>query len=249
MILSAFCSTRRWGPRWHIVLGAYILVAVSGCSSAGDDADQDKTAAAQHKPEVSPEVNRGPIVPKNYLETCTAEPQISCAGLSPGSGGSVPEEMRRRLRLPPIKPSEQCPAVDGRSYDGPDFGGTRLGEDPVAAIVAPSAPGARPLSRRGVLRFQRYRRTNWYGVKTLWFSEADYQGPVLMRARQLDGRHRLAFGETPAAFQRQIPGSGANVGSRTWPGAMYVKAPGCYGVQVDGRTFSSVIVFIARFTR
>ena len=34
-------------------------------------------------------------------------------------------------------------------------------------------------------------------------------------------------------------------GYRTAPNGTYVTAPGCYGLQVDGTTFSEVIVFQA----
>ena len=76
-----------------------------------------------------------------------------------------------------------------------------------------------------------------------------YRGPVLIRGRQLDGTHHVRFG---LAF---VPPTELRIGSwgnaTTAPGWGFrasttrLRAPGCYGYQIDGRTFSRVIVFQA----
>lgn len=237
------------GAAWAFGVGACVLaVGSGGCSLGREDAGENEAAS----PVTKPQQTRGPIVAQSYADTCTAEPQIcSCTGDSLGCTGSVPEAMRRPLQLAPVGSDGRCPVTQGGRYEGADFAGIRLGSAPVGAIISPSGPAASSLAKQGVLVFERYRKTSWYAVKTLWFSEPDYQGPVLMRAGQLDGERRLAFGEEPASYERQIPpGSAVSTevteGFRSWPGGMYVKAPGCYGVQVDGETFSSVIAFSAR---
>jgi hypothetical protein len=104
-----------------------------------------------------------------------------------------------------------------------------------------------------VLRFYRssqYR--GWYSVKTLWFGQPSYQGPLLIRGRRLDASGRIVMGEAPSVIDPQLP-PGPTVndvnGWRTWPGATYLHAPGCYGWQVDGENFTRVIVFKAVLVR
>jgi hypothetical protein len=40
---------------------------------------------------------------------------------------------------------------------------------------------------------------------------------------------------------------GLPVGQREWPGATWIRTPGCYACQIDGLHFSYVIVFEAKF--
>jgi hypothetical protein len=75
--------------------------------------------------------------------------------------------------------------------------------------------------------------------------------PVLIRGRRIDKPGVVGFGGSqPALVDPQFaPGAtptGAD-GIREWPGATWIKAPGCYAWQIDGTTFSSVVVFRARF--
>jgi hypothetical protein len=90
----------------------------------------------------------------------------------------------------------------------------------------------------------------WHQLKTLWFGNPSYQGPVLIRGRQLDGSNPVVFGEEPALMDPQLP-PGPTVngerGFREWPGATWLRAPGCYAWQVDGMGFTNVIVFEAQF--
>jgi hypothetical protein len=51
----------------------------------------------------------------------------------------------------------------------------------------------------------------------------------------------------PFSTYRTTAGSpGEEPGWREWPSYIYVPAPGCFGYQVDGTSFSEVIVFEAR---
>ncbi|HEX3873332.1 MAG TPA: hypothetical protein VHW26_04230 [Solirubrobacteraceae bacterium] len=71
--------------------------------------------------------------------------------------------------------------------------------------------------------------SDWGAQKVLWAAAPRYAGPVLIR--QL-----LAAGATS---------SGEPAGWREWPSYTRLRAGGCYAYQVDGTTFSTVIVFRA----
>ena len=85
----------------------------------------------------------------------------------------------------------------------------------------------------------------WLAFKTLWFSVRAYQGPFLIRAKRLDGPGPVGLDEDPSTTALFVPAgptlSGTD-GYREEPGATWVRGPGCYGWQVDGLTFSEVII-------
>jgi hypothetical protein len=91
----------------------------------------------------------------------------------------------------------------------------------------------------------------WGGQKVLWLGAPSYHGPVLIRGRKLTGGG-LGFGagKIPLAEVDVPPGRPGGVGLnrdgwRLWGGYVRLRSPGCYGVQVDGTTFSEVIIFRA----
>jgi hypothetical protein len=185
-------------------------------------------------------------VPRTYAETCRLEPQV-CDWVAPGS---VPAALERPVREPAPDRAGRCRTSRGRPFHTSVFSGIALGHGPVRPIVAAGTPR---LLRAGIVRFERG-RDGWWGAKTLWFSSPTYQGPVLLRGRRSDGAGPLAFGEQPVALARQIPpGADHSVnvhdGVRHWPGSTWIRRPGCYVWQVDGRGFSSSIVFQARLSR
>jgi hypothetical protein len=172
--------------------------------------------------------------------------------LSPTPGG-VPDALKRPLHLPSVSPGQSCPTTSGQSISNDSFGGIALGDGPVQPLV-----GSRwwKLNERGVLVFARPRRRDplksWRSLKTLWFAQPGYQGPVLIRGRQLDGPHETVFGEGPTVIDPQLgPGptlNGTN-GWREWPGGTWLHRPGCYAWQIDGTDFNHVIVFKAVFAK
>ncbi len=94
--------------------------------------------------------------------------------------------------------------------------------------------------------------SKWSGFKVLWVSRPSYNGPLLIRGRQLDGLHAVGFGQdlVPFAEQQLPPGTGAGAplsqnGWRNWPSTARLRSAGCYGWQIDGTDFSEVIVFHA----
>jgi hypothetical protein len=93
-------------------------------------------------------------------------------------------------------------------------------------------------------------RGPWGGQKVLWFVRPDYKGRVLIRGRRLGGRQWMRFdgGARPSSEIRIAPGetvswSGQAPGSRGRPSYVRVRVPGCYAAQIDGTTFSKVVVF------
>lgn len=91
----------------------------------------------------------------------------------------------------------------------------------------------------------------WFGFKTLWFVDRNYDGPVLIRGGRLDGEGDVAFGERPSVSQLLVPpGLTLNSvnGVRTMPGSSWVRSSGCYGWQVDGLNFSTTVILSAQHT-
>ncbi|MGW5362671.1 hypothetical protein [Actinopolymorpha pittospori] len=210
---------------------------LGGCTaSSGGSEESSPRGVRESTPVVTPggEALR---TPRTYDESCARQPQI-CATPRPGA---VPSALWRDLRFPAV--TGRCPVTGGATLAwGLPFGGTAVGEGPVRAVVGGDAWD-------GVLRLWPDRVEGWYGAKTLWFADPAYTGPVLLRGRRLNAPGEVAFGEGPHTLAVQIPaGRGVNVvdGYRHWPGATWVREPGCYGLQADGTTFSVAVVVDAR---
>jgi hypothetical protein len=89
----------------------------------------------------------------------------------------------------------------------------------------------------------------------IWSIDAGYTGPLLLRGARIDGEGGLRFDHYLNALGTQGGGTaypelaypaleGVSV-VRTHPSALRMRVPGCYAVQVDGTTFSEIIVFRA----
>ena len=94
---------------------------------------------------------------------------------------------------------------------------------------------------------QIYYPSDWSGNKVLWVARR-YRGPVLIRGRQLDGPNELRFGlsHVPGREMRLSSVGGRSPGGwQNRPSTTRLRVPGCYAWQVDGTTFSRVIVFRA----
>jgi hypothetical protein len=126
------------------------------------------------------------------------------------------------------------------------FAGVALGSGPARPQIWTSLDSVHPAQN---IPFS-YLRDGWYQVKTLWFVDPSYQGPVLVRGARIDGPGVIAFGESPDLGELIIPPgptlNEASDGYRTAPGGTYLKGPGCYAWQVDGIDFSTPIVFSAK---
>jgi hypothetical protein len=145
-------------------------------------------------------------------------------------------ELHRPLRVPHLAAGGACPVSHpDRAVDFARFGVARgLGPGP-----------AYPVLPRGVLVLGAPQGADagspWKIQKVLWFVHPRYAGPVLVRGRRLDGAGLVRFGRglTPATELR-IP-----AGGREQPSYTRLRSAGCYAYQVDGLTFSRVVIFRA----
>jgi hypothetical protein len=72
-------------------------------------------------------------------------------------------------------------------------------------------------------------------------------GPYIVRGRQIDGPGVLRFDQGPD-WSRRLHSELRLVGPYALlnPAATFLRSPGCYAYQVEGRAFSYLIVFEAR---
>lgn len=119
-----------------------------------------------------------------------------------------------------------------------DFGGVAQGVGPVHPLIGGQANGEVELTSQT-------QQPGWLAAKSLWFSEPRYQGPFLVRIRRIDGGGPAGLLEDPTLTSFYVPpgptASGMN-GYRNITGATWVKTAGCVAWQVDGLTFSNIIV-------
>jgi len=159
--------------------------------------------------------------------------------------------LARRLHFPKLAPGGRCPVSSGYTVDNPYFDGDALGKGPVRVLVGNWGD---VLHGRPMLGLP----GPWYALQTLWFAMPGYNGPFVVRAARLGKPGPIAVGlGGPVSGPLIVPagptlnsyptptGKSSWAGYRTAPGATWVKAPGCYAWQVDGRGFSEVIVFDA----
>jgi hypothetical protein len=156
-------------------------------------------------------------------------------------------KLRRPLHLPRLAPGAACPVsrVDQRVAwrRVKIFGGSGIGRGPVY-------PGLGGSSGTAYVRPDDQYGGSWASGKVFWYVRATYRDRVLIRGRRLDGPQGLGFNgqRLPARELRIEPydtvaWEGQPSGSRGVPSDVRVRTPGCYGVQIDGRTFSRVVIF------
>jgi hypothetical protein len=164
-------------------------------------------------------------------------------------GASDPwTKLHRPLHLPRLAPGASCPVstVDHRvAWKRVNiFGGSGIGRGPVYPGLGYT---------RGRLETQADEQYGgpWASGKLFWYVRRNYRGPVLIRGRRLDGPQLLGFNgaRLPARKLRIRPletvsWEGQPVGSRGVPSSARVRSAGCYGVQIDGTSFSRTVVFM-----
>jgi hypothetical protein len=155
--------------------------------------------------------------------------------------------LRRPLHLPIVAPGSHCPVskIDRSVPWGRVriFGASGIGPGPVY-------PGLGATS--GLLNVTKDTQygSQWQGQKVFWYITPSYRGRVLLRGKRLDGAGWLGFNgmRVPRDELRIEPydtvsWSGQPRYSRGIPSGVRALSSGCYGVQVDGKTFSNVVVF------
>jgi hypothetical protein len=169
-------------------------------------------------------------------------------------GASDPgAKLRRPLRIPRFSVGSECRVshVDSRVRWKriSIFGGSGIGRGPVY-------PGLG--SSNGLLSATRDEQYGgpWFAEKVFWYVLPTYSGPVLIRGRRLDGSQLVRFngGKLPSSELRIESGEtvswqGQPPASRGVPSAVRIVAPGCYGFQIDGTSFSRIVTFMAHPAR
>lgn len=152
---------------------------------------------------------------------------------------ALPILQQRSLRVSALAAGEPCVAAPGKQV-APELG-PALGDGPVYMVG---------YGTEGMTSIYNGREDGgWYYLKTIWTAPPNFYGAFLLRGRQVDGPNEVRFSEdttdTPAlhaVFSSDNAGSEAS-GWLPWINYVRVRAPGCYGVQVDGLNFSEVIRF------
>jgi hypothetical protein len=99
----------------------------------------------------------------------------------------------------------------------------------------------------------------WRGQKTPWLLPRSYRGPVLVRAARIDVKGTIALAKVHGDHLQELRyasgfsngyrdrTNGFNGNYRFLAATVLLRTPGCYAFQVDGTTFSAVIVMRATF--
>jgi hypothetical protein len=155
--------------------------------------------------------------------------------------------LRRPLRLPVVTPGAPCPVSKVDRHVAWSrvriFGGSGIGPGPVY-------PGLGATS--GLLNAVKDTQfgSPWHGQKVFWYIAPSYRGRVLIRGKRLDGPGWLGFNGTRVPKDElriepytTVSWSGQPRYSRGIPTAVRALDSGCYAAQMDGKTFSKVVVF------
>jgi hypothetical protein len=149
---------------------------------------------------------------------------------------AAPARLVRPLHFPSTA-GGPCPASRGHQIS---FWPMALGHGPVRVGI----------DNAGDLRHGRVHPAGysqrWLALKTHFVSLPSYRGPFLIRARRLDHSGTIALGPTPTEAGPLIvpagPAANGTAGWREFPYFTFVRSPGCYAWQIDGRTFSDIVV-------
>lgn len=222
---SARSARRMRGGGLTLMIVAGLL---AGCGS-GTGSRGTTTATKRHTSTAPTSRSAQSGVPRTYQQAC-----MQSGGCV--ASGPVPAVLVRPLHFPADHGSN-CRASPGGYVATPDFGSMAVGTGPVrVAINNAGSP------RRG---FYTAPAGDWLAIKTHFFSSPSYTGPFLVRAERLDRPGPIELGATPTHGGPLVVPPGAYAASAGWrevPYFTFVRTPGCYAWQVDGLTFSTVIV-------
>jgi hypothetical protein len=176
----------------------------------------------------------------------TISEKLHFASGSPSSPGPTPSsdawtELRQRpLNLPQVMPGAPCP-VTARQTKAP---ASPNGHDFYVLGNGPVYPEAVAFGEDTTIRLKPYmlRPNGWYVEKVPWLTDNSDVGPVLIRARQIDGSSEVLMRVANEGPSQDVALDAA-APNYFWPGETHLRAPGCYAYQVDGNGFSYAIVF------
>lgn len=179
----------------------------------------------------------------------------------------------RALRLPTLDADDRCPLANATALPGVPAGAGLGPGGPTERGVAKLRKGPIYVAFPGIPRILDFPAVEdgrpasgeWRSAAVLWVSRPSYDGPALVRGRQLDGPEQLGFGpgsrpraqlRLPAGRWRQQRGplrvwgrtAHARKGWRMAASTIRIRNWGeseirCYAYQVDGEQFSYTIAF------
>ena len=171
---------------------------------------------------------------------------LVASGTRPPNHGAVPSPaasdwaaLYRPLHLPALAPGGACPITSERTVVA---GLPALpGEGPLYPYATDAADGT---------AYYRPSDAGPEGVLVAWVAAPDLRGPVLVRGRRLDEPGSISFGQAQSPELEISPYDVATpLGTGGWVALetdlTVVHDPGCYAYQLDGPSFSTVIVFAA----
>jgi len=176
----------------------------------------------------------------------------SGANLFTGDSAAFVQLKQRSLTLPVIRAGDRCPVSQGSHESVPRepyifcAGCLWFGRGPVYFAWSFRVNHAED----AMFSLDSVPRANLaYRAKTPWVSKPDYEGPILIRGRRLDGKDMLRFSiggpKSVEDVKLNAPSRADSTHWSFWPSSMYVPGPGCYGVQVDTLRGTDIVIFSA----
>lgn len=168
---------------------------------------------------------------------------LALLAAAPASAATPWSELRRDLHLPQLEAGESCPVSP--VYEHFDWKALGL---PPGRGRGPVFPG---FGRRGRFPMGSDEDSGMFSQKLLWFVRPSYRDRALVRGHRIDGPGWLRFtGLRPSMRFGVRPvwrgTSSRPAGARAKASGIYADGPGCYALQIDGATFSRVVVFRVR---
>ena len=186
------------------------------------------------------------LTPTGYRDYCAGAPKrMQC------QRGGTPGQLWRPLDLPDVSPGSPCPVSAARKISsqfapvlgsGPVYVGTYSpGPHNVVPVPYPAPEGSPAFG------------TGWTVTKIPLVMPKSLRQPIIARGRRIDGDAPLGFsgpaGRRPyAAIQYPPGGNMIDLGRHKAVGVLaWASEPGCYSLQIDGRSFSRVVTFRIEF--
>ncbi len=173
---------------------------------------------------------------------------------SEGSLVATWRRLGRPLRVPTVATGAPCPVSNPETrFDFPAAYGVSRGIGPGPVYPVNYRPRGPDMSLVLIpfppLPGYFTEGSEWNGWKHVWVVRAAYQGPVLIRGGQLDGANDVRFGgNIVPPSEHRLPAAPRQLAGRFRFERTFsrVRATGCYAYQIDGTTFSYLVVFEVR---
>ncbi len=204
-------------------------------------------AAATAAAEPTPIPLRAPTGYRDYCDGMKRGKNYPCPR------GGVPQALWRPLHLPTLAAEASCPAATPHTVTnriapvlgpGPVYfvaGGYNRADR--ATMTAPYPPPEAHVAFG----------TGWTAAKAPLVMKKTFAQPMVVRGRRIDGAGDLGFsgsGRRPFGAM-QFPAAGPTIDLGRYKAHslnVWAATPGCYALQIDGATFSRVVVFRVEFS-